>query len=45
MKKQKVNAETRYGKNIKFESYKVSNTVIMITIVIGIFLIPMQLFF
>jgi len=45
LQKQKKNAESRYGKNIKLESYKVSNTVIMITIIIGIFLIPSQLFF
>lgn len=36
---QKKNAENRYGKNIKGE-YKVSNTAIMVTIIIGIFLIP-----
>lgn len=44
LQKQKKNAESRYGKNIKLESYKVSNTVIMISIIIGIFLIPSQLF-
>lgn len=40
---EKKNDENRYGKNIKGE-YKVASWVIMITIVIGIFLIPGQLF-
>jgi hypothetical protein len=44
-KSTRLNAENRYGKNIKFETWKVSNGVIMATIVIGIFLIPSQLFF
>lgn len=44
LKVQAKNVENRYGKNIRGE-YKVSNTVIMATIIIGIFLIPLQLFF
>lgn len=42
---EKKNAEKRYGKGIKYETYKVTNTLILITIIIGIFLIPLQLFF
>jgi len=40
----KKNVEKRFGKDIKFESYRVSNTINLITIIIGIFLIPLQLF-
>ena len=40
----KKNVEKRFGKDIKFDSYRVSNTINLITIIIGIFLIPLKFF-
>ena len=44
-KVQKKNAENRYGKNIRMEKFKMSNSMLNFTLICSIFMIPLQLFF